>query len=69
MGMIQRTELHIFTTEFGPNPCAAQWEILAIFGSLQNPDFILHTNFPQKTLNFFSFGAVFCDFTNFGAKF
>ena len=41
------------------------WEILAIFGSLQNPDFI-HTNFgwAQKV----DFGAIFGEFSNFGAK-
>ena len=37
----------------------AQWEIVAIFGSLQNPDFILWGLGPKKL---FFFGRNFCRF-------
>ena len=43
----------------------AQWETCAIFGSLQNPDFILG----PKKLIFCFFGAIFGGFSKFGAKF
>ena len=42
-----------------------QWEILAIFVSLQNPDMV-----PAKKVDFLKFGAaIFGEFSNFGAKF
>ena len=46
----------------------AQWEILTIFGSLQNLDFIQILGL--KKVDFWNFGtAIFCEFSNFGAKF
>ena len=36
---------------------SSQWEILAFFGSLQNPDF--YTNFGPKKVDFMNFGAQF----------
>ena len=42
----------------------AQWAILAIFGSLQNPDFIQMIG-PQKSLFYFIFGTIFGNFQIF----
>jgi len=44
-------------------PTYAQWEILAIFGSLENPDFIIILG---PKINFGA--AIFCEFSNFGTK-
>ena len=54
---------------------STQWEILAIFGSLQNPDFIQILGpkkgdfFGAKFFSTFSKGAKKGDFLHFGAKF
>ena len=48
-----------------PHSTRTQWDILAIFGSLQD---FLQILGPEKVY-FFSFGAILGDYSNFGAKY